>query len=284
MNIAIATSETYPNLPEDEQCFVRALREEGASVEPIVWTDSTVNLAAFDACIVRSTWDFHHKLPAFLTWIDRVERESACINNAAAIRWNSEKNYLLDLSSRGVPIVPTEIVRRDQPVSARARAARNGWSDYVIKPTVSASSFLTERFRCGGAADPDLHLETILAHSDALVQPFMHDVEHSGERSYVVIDGTITHAVRRAPFNGGARGIAQPRVSERRKDTELVRAAWAALPETPLYARIDVVRDAHGEPVLSECELIEPSLFFALHANAAARLARAVRREIGDRR
>lgn len=39
--------------------------------------------------------------------------------------------------------------------------------------------------------------------------------------------------------------------------------------DTPLYARVDLIRDSKGLPCVLELELIEPSLFF-MHATGAA--------------
>ena len=53
--------------------------------------------------------------------------------------------------------------------------------------------------------------------------------------------------------------------------------ALQALPfETPLYARVDLIRDQQGEPVVLELELIEPSLFFPYSAGSAEKFAAAV--------
>ena len=48
----------------------------------------------------------------------------------------------------------------------------------------------------------------------------------------------------------------------------------------PLYARIDLVHDADGRPVVLELELTEPSLFLPQAPRAAARLARAVEADL----
>jgi O-ureido-D-serine cyclo-ligase len=45
--------------------------------------------------------------------------------------------------------------------------------------------------------------------------------------------------------------------------------------EMPLYARVDLIRDSQGEPVVLELELIEPSLFFPFAAGSAERFAAA---------
>ena len=44
----------------------------------------------------------------------------------------------------------------------------------------------------------------------------------------------------------------------------------------PLYARVDMLRDEAGAPILLEIELVEPNLYFDQVPAAAARLAGAV--------
>ncbi len=44
----------------------------------------------------------------------------------------------------------------------------------------------------------------------------------------------------------------------------------AAVPDAPelLYARVDLVDDEKGRPVVMELELVEPNLFLWLHPNS----------------
>ena len=46
--------------------------------------------------------------------------------------------------------------------------------------------------------------------------------------------------------------------------------------ETPLYARVDMLTDAGGAPVLLELEAVEPALYLASTPGAAERLAEAI--------
>jgi hypothetical protein len=51
----------------------------------------------------------------------------------------------------------------------------------------------------------------------------------------------------------------------------------AALPfDALLYARVDLIRDREGKPVLLELELTEPSLFLVQAEGAATELSTAV--------
>jgi hypothetical protein len=57
--------------------------------------------------------------------------------------------------------------------------------------------------------------------------------------------------------------------------------ALKAIPfETPLYARVDLIRDPNGDPVVLELELLEPSLFFASSPGSVDRFAAAVRKRL----
>lgn len=44
----------------------------------------------------------------------------------------------------------------------------------------------------------------------------------------------------------------------------------------PLYARVDMLRDAAGAPVVLELEAVEPNLYFAQFPEGAIKLARAI--------
>src|SRR5204862_3736273 len=118
------------------------------------------------------------------------------------------------------------------------------------------------------------HLAQLVRHGDALVQPFVHEVEH-GEVSLMYFGGVLSHAVRKRPGAGDFRVQAEhggsvqahvPTDAER----EVARAALAAVPVAATYARIDLVTTAGG-PLLMEAELIEPELFLPFAAGAAPR-------------
>ena len=44
----------------------------------------------------------------------------------------------------------------------------------------------------------------------------------------------------------------------------------------PVYARVDVINDNRGELCVSELELIEPELWFRMHAGSVEQFAKAV--------
>ncbi len=113
-------------------------------------------------------------------------------NDAATIRWNSHKRYLLDLADHGVPIVPTRLV----PVGD---VAALGPGDHVVKPAVSGGAERTTRF----ASQDDL--DALVATDDVLVQPYLEGIETAGELSIVCIGGVPSHVVRKVPAVGDFR-------------------------------------------------------------------------------
>lgn len=278
MRIAFVTSVAFPGIHLDDLPAAQSLRDMGAHVESAAWTDPSVAWETFDICIVRSTWDFHLHLPRFLDWAGRVAGTSLLLNSPRLIRWNSHKSYLLELESKGVDIVPTILAKREDLASIPSLLEHRSRPRFVVKPAVSASSYRTQVFDAYTRDTEDL-LRTIADETDVLVQPFVDDVLIGGERSYIVIDGTITHAVRRAPFNGGARGEDQPLVACRIADVKLVFEVLEALPDRPVYARIDIVHLQPGRPAVAEVELIEPNLFFSKFPSAGRRMAGSVLRE-----
>ena len=97
-------------------------------------------------------------------------------------------------------------------------------------------------------------------------------------------DGEFSHGVLKTPAAGDFRaqddfgGTSRPG-NPGKAVVRQARAIFDALPETPLYARVDGVVQG-GRFVLIELELIEPVLFFGHSAEAAPRLVRALRKRL----
>jgi hypothetical protein len=99
--------------------------------------------------------------------------------------------------------------------------------------------------------------------------------------------GQFSHAIRKGPLlppgatASPAIGLFAPEKITRRTpgadELQLADRILAALPfSAPLYARVDLIRDAEGAPRVLEVELTEPSLFFAYATASADRFAAAI--------
>lgn len=265
MRIALITETELPEPDFDERPLVEAFAAEGHEAIPVAW--GARSLRDFDGALLRSTWRYFERPEEFRGWLGRAASETVLMNPLALVLWNLHKGYLAKLAERGIATVPTAIVVHGaQEVSGHALAG-----DCVVKPAVSCGSWRTRRFRGDRAAAAAFVLE-LARDGDVLVQPYVDDVDQRGERSLVVVGGRVTHAMRKSPrFAGQAEHVTGPHPVEV-DEAALAAAALAVLPEAPLYARVDMARDAGGRPQLMELELVEPSLFFAAQPEAALRL------------
>ena len=270
--IALATCSAFPELEADDRLLLDAL--DGRAV-PAVWDDDGVDWDAFELVVVRNTWDYTDRPEAFLAWAeslgDRVR------NPLEVLRWTLDKRYLAELAAAGLPVVPTsfgELAAGDGPV--------------VVKPAVGAGSRGAARFDDREAARA--HLERLHAEGHvAMVQPYLERIDEAGETALLYLGGEFSHAIRKgALLNADSRSDPsglfvsedisprEPSVAERDVGDRVM--AWlgerfGAL----LYARIDLLPGPDGgAPLLLECELAEPSLFFAHGPGSAQRMARAI--------
>jgi glutathione synthase/RimK-type ligase-like ATP-grasp enzyme len=281
LDVALASCAVLPEPDADLPPLLDALRAAGLSADVLAWDEPAADFGAARLTLLRSTWNYSERPAEFLAWIDRVAARSALWNRAETVRWNAHKSYLLDLDARGVPAVPTHLVRRGAVTTLAEVTRERGWDDVVVKPAVSAGSRATVRSRADRREEGEAHLRALLSREDVLVQPYLDSVEGHGERAIVWIDGEPTHAVRKTPrFSGDPESVSAA-VPIEADEALLARRAVAAAPGPLLYARVDVARDAAGAPRVMELELIEPSLFFPQCPPALARYVAAVRRLLG---
>jgi glutathione synthase/RimK-type ligase-like ATP-grasp enzyme len=271
LDVALVTCASFPDGWEDDHLLADALTRRGASTVFVCWDDPSVQWPSIGTAVIRSTWDYFERAEAFLAWADHVDAVTRLRNDGATIRWNAHKSYLLDLEAKGVPVVPTTVVRRGERMAISAGRV-------VVKPAVSGGAHRTTR----DATQADL--DALVADTDALVQPYLAAIEH-GETSLICVDGVVHHAVHKVPAAGDFRTQEHlgAEVSPTVATDEQVACAAAALaiPATmPLYARVDLVGSDDG-PVLMELELIEPTLHLSEHVETASALADAILRAAG---
>jgi glutathione synthase/RimK-type ligase-like ATP-grasp enzyme len=289
VRIAFATCAPLPDGWPDDGLLAAALRERGAEVSFAVWDDPKVDWSSFDSVLIRSTWDYTLRRDEFVSWAhslrDRLD------NPPEIVEWNSDKRYLADLAAAGIATVPTVYVDPgDRPPDLEG--------EVVVKPAVSAGARDTGRFSPAAHARARELLERLGSDGRrAMVQPYLPAVESEGETAIVFIAGEESHALRKdvvldpdeeAPIAGGelraAEAMFRPELvmpaSAAPEERELAGAVVAELERrfgaAPLYARVDMLAGAGGEPVLLELEAVEPSLYFEQAPGAAERFADAL--------
>jgi glutathione synthase/RimK-type ligase-like ATP-grasp enzyme len=260
-----------PEPDVDAEILALACQAAGFEGEWVAWNAGETDWSTFDAAVIRGTWDYPEAPEAFRNWLQQTAKATRLMNPLEAMLPNLHKGYLLDLAAQGVPVVPTELIA--QPEEAEAARQKLGGGKVVIKPAIGAGSMGVQVWQ----GEPGLAFEYDVDH---LVQPFMESVHQGGERALVCIDGEFTHKVVKQPrFAEDDESVseAQALTDEERAFGERVIAAAAP---GLLYARVDVMAGPGGETLLSELELIEPSLFLIQNPPAAHRLAAGILRRL----
>jgi hypothetical protein len=273
VGVAIASCTALPPQFTDDLRIAEALAERGVSATQIPWDDPGTQWSAFEAVVIRSTWDYAGRREEFLRWCDSVG--PSLHNRSALVHWGSDKSYLADLAAVGIPVVETEFVAPGEEIALAG--------EIVVKPTVSAGARDSGRF---GATTHDLARQLIgeihAGGRTAMVQPFHPTVDSMGETAVLCIDGEPAHALRKravlrpdevAPVRDDALGAAEAMynpglvTADVADDDELDLAAQVVtevrrrFDYLPLYARVDMIRDREGTPILLELEAIEPNFY-----------------------
>ena len=286
--IAIVTAHAARDLDEDLPPLLGALAARRLPAEVVEWDNAGVDWSRFAMALLRSTWDYTQRLSEFLDWCGRVAQHTRLINPLEVVRWNVDKHYLGELGRRGLAVVPSHYVEPGQSADAALRQflAQHAERDVVVKPCVGAGSRDAQRHGRGDRAAIGAHVERLLAAGrSALLQPYLERVDAQGETALIYFDGAFSHAIRKAALlqrgSEPTRALFAPEKIEKRAagmdERALAQQALAALPfATPLYARVDLIRDAAGAPRVLELELTEPSLFFDYAPGAAERFVAAL--------
>lgn len=284
-DITFISYEALPAGDPDDLLALEILERQGLRCQVCDWR-KPFDYRQTRLAVVRSTWDYHLYIDEFRQYIDAVSLQTKLLNSKELLHSNLDKSYLLKLKALGLNTVPTAFVEQGAPISSETLAHLTSdfaAEDLIVKPSVGLATFGVRKFSstesCFSALEIVDYINELAQTSAVLLQPYLRDVEEYGERSLVFIDGEFSHAVRKAPFQklavaGHAGEEAKSATEAERKFGEQV---IASLPETPLYARVDVVSSAGSENLrLLELELVEPSLFLGLAAGSAEKFARAI--------
>lgn len=272
--LALVSARSARSHDTDLPLLLDALTAHGTRAAVVDWDDPTVDWSQYESAVIRSTWDYHRRLTEFDRWLDVVSASTILWNPIELIRWNIDKRYLAEVASWGVPVVPTTVVTSRPEV---VESTLGG--DVVVKPAVGAGSNGARRI----IESPETalaHIDHLLAAGSAvLIQPYLAEVDERGETGIVTVGHRFSHAFGKAAIlSGDPEWTDDLYVTEQidarvasTAELDLVDAILRRLPQTA-YARIDLLPTADG-PVVSEIELIEPSLFLHVDPTAAERAA-----------
>jgi glutathione synthase/RimK-type ligase-like ATP-grasp enzyme len=268
----------------DDELAIAPMTRLGWQVDSVSWRDGSVDWNEYEAVIIRTPWDYQREPDAFLRVLETIDSSSARLENSLNIvRWNLKKTYLRELAEKGVNIVPT--IWKDRGIvegDVREWLDQFGADEVVIKPVVSATAEFTYRL-----AEFASELTAVFANREYMVQPFMPNIVSEGEFSLFYFAGAYSHTILKTPKlrdfrvqeeHGGIIRAVEPTEDLTSTAEHILRF----IPSKPLYARIDLVRDALDSFALMELELIEPALYFRMDEDSPARFAAAFDRLMNE--
>ena len=197
IRVALVSSDCWKNKVLDDLLLQRGLIQRGFDAEIISWQEKKVDYRRYDVFIITSMWGYQNYLNEFNEWLDVMDESGfRVINSLDIIRLNYNKaSQIKQLDKEGISHVDTKIV--DKNVSDTLKELDT--FPYVVKPSISGSGNNTFLIRNESDLEKCLpRLEKIVRSRALMVQPFLKEIEE-GELSVVVINGAISHAVRRFP-------------------------------------------------------------------------------------
>ena len=271
--IVLATAADQADVTASDELYAAALRRRGLKVVGAPWNGPRTAFDGAAAVVLRSTWGYYRALTEFRAWTEAMAASTQLFNPIGLVRWNLRKDYVGKLAVSGVRTPGTRIVAREAAAIERV-FDEEGWRHAVVKPATGGGGHSVELLSRDAVGDAVPRL----APGDVLVQEFLPEIA-DGELSMVYFDGVFSHAIRKRPPEGEFRSNSRygpTRAAETPAGdvAEQGAATLRALPEMPLYARVDgVVRE--GALIVIEVEVLEPALFMEFDPPSADRFAEA---------
>jgi hypothetical protein len=248
------------------------LQQKGLDIEAVVWDDPAVDWTRYEVALLKTPWDYHEKIDAFRAWLDKIASLNVrLLNDYHTVRWNLDKHYLKEVAAAGFDVIPSRFLDKGWNDELLPLFEQLNTSDIIIKPCVSGGSKNTIIVSKANAAAAHDQVVALLATSDYLVQPLMHEVQN-GEWSYTFFNGRYSHTILKKPKAGDFRvqQIYGGTIDTLYPSSEEISHAATYVErfaKNCLYARVDGLM-VNGHFVLMELELIEPYLYLSYGENA----------------
>lgn len=272
-----------PNLEdlfEEDDLLIQGFEALGFQASPVIWTDPGIDWNKFDLALIRSTWDYIDDPELFIKVLSKIEASSCRLfNPLAAISWNMNKRYLLDLEKSGVLIVPTYLVSDFDLNTLLKMFIKNEWHDVILKPTIGLGGSHTFRVSLNELDSTLNMLKRNHPQREYIIQPFIDNIITEGELSFIYFNKELSHVLLKEPapndyrvqeIYGGTIQTTTPQPNDLRQAEDVI----SKLPYDVLYARLDFVR-TDKELSVMEIELIEPVFSFNLVPESIMRLVHA---------
>lgn len=278
--VIMVTTTKMPKADLDSSLLANELLKIGVTSQIIPWDDKNIDWTKVPLVLLRTPWDYFYRPEEFFNWLNKVNQVSKLINPLELVEWNMHKSYLLDLQLKGIPIVPTILVNKDEYQKAELIFNDLKFDEIVIKPAISGGAVGALKAK---KSAPELfaHLNELLKTHDVLIQPFIPEIIITGEVSLIYFNGEFSHGIHKKGAEneyrvqeeyGGSVYDYNPELSELKLAEEIL----SKLPIMPTYARIDLV-NYKNQSRLMELEIIEPELFLRKSLSGTTKFAKIIK-------
>jgi len=262
-----------------------ALERLGLTVRRTYWDDPNYDWSQTRAVVFRTIWDYFERFDEFWPWLEQVQHKTRLINSMELIQWNIDKTYLFDLAERGIPVVPSVLVKKRCHQSLKEIAAHHNWRDLVVKPTIAGGGFLTFKYTFDQLDQVQPEFDALVNQRDMLVQGYISSITSLGEASLMVFNGEFTHSILKRAKSGDFRvqddfGGSVHLYQEKPEEVVLAQNVMAQCSQVPAYGRVDIVWDDQNQPMVSELEIFEPELWVRNAPWTADNFAKAIAQQL----
>lgn len=269
LKIALVTYEKLPELSDSDKFLIPIFKTYLVDAIPEVWDNPEVKWENYDALIIRNTWDYYVKFPAFVKWLDKLDNlKIKVLNDLKIIRKNCHKFYLKEIMMAGFNVIPTTFIDSETEITA---SELNNYTHMVLKPAVSAGSYQTVVLS-EDILNPD-NINSITSKGNWLLQPFLPEIQSEGEISMIFFANEFSHSIIKKPTAGDFRvqkqfGGQYLPYEPQPELLEKLRPVFKVFGNEFLFGRIDGVMLGNAFHIM-EIEMLEPDLYFDLFPEKA---------------
>jgi glutathione synthase/RimK-type ligase-like ATP-grasp enzyme len=261
------------NTIDEDKLLSEILTELGISHEIQAWSNPEVDWSVFSHLLIKSTWDYFDFYPEFLDWLVRMKILGVqVLNDLEIIRWNSNKEYLLEIESLGYPTIAGFILEKGSKPDLKKIQEKVNSEIMVVKPLVSGGAKNTLKISVSEWPKLEEKVISLLKDEPYLIQPYIKEIAEVGEYSLIFFNQKFSHAVLKtpAPSDFRVQHYYGGKIKEINPTGVLLDSAQKLMERFgngTLYGRVDgvLIDDVF---YLMELELIEPYLFLGLSDKA----------------
>ena len=291
-DIAILTAKKFYNhlnpdwyvkqVLQEDNILLTTLQKKGLNAVRTYWDNPDFDFEDTKITLFRTIWDYFHRFDEFSVWLKNTENNTRLMNPPELLYWNIDKHYLNDLSAKGINIPPTIFVEKGEHKNLNRLFLDSKFKDAILKPAISGAGRHTYKLSEANFGEYDQIFKQLIENEAMLLQEYQYNITKYGEIAIILFNGKYSHSVLKTAKPGDFRvqddfgGTVQLH-NPTQEEIDFAEKAISACSTLPLYARVDIMRDNHDEPVLGELELIEPELWFRFHPPAAESLADAIK-------